>query len=163
MYPTRPKFKFALAVAALAFGVCLAESTQAASSRSASEAAKIRGELSQQLYSPFCPGKSLKMCPSPGAAEMRRRIQTLAEKGLSKGKIEQKLMAEHEDIRMTPPPASANYSLLIALAVALAACISFVVYLRTRESEEPTETNSDEPDGGPEDDLYLEELREEYR
>jgi cytochrome c-type biogenesis protein CcmH/NrfF len=55
-----------------------AQAPPAAPARDPGQVSQITMEISNQIYSPFCPGKTLVMCPSPGAAEVRQRIQNMA-------------------------------------------------------------------------------------
>ena len=67
--------------------------TAATGSRSQGEVSTISMQLSDEIYSPFCPGKTLSMCPSPNAAKVRRDIQRMAREGMSKDEIKQEFVS----------------------------------------------------------------------
>ncbi len=131
--------------------------------RSKGEVSTLTHQVSMEVYSPFCPGKTLAMCPSPNAAEVRREIQTMAEEGMSKEDIKTKLVMEYgEEFRMVEPPTGDNLGLFAAIAAGLGlAGFAIFVLSRGRESTEIAPTESDEAEE--EKDPYLDELREQYR
>ena len=133
-----------------------------AQERSKGEVSTMTTEVSMEVYSPFCPGKTLAMCPSPNAAEVRREIQTMAEEGMSKEDIKTKLVQEYgEEFRMVEPPTGDNLGLFAAIAAGLGlAGLAIFALSRRRESGDVTPTESDNAD---EADPYLDELREQYR
>lgn len=94
------------------------------------EVSRLTMELSDEIYSPFCPGKSLSMCPSPNAAKVRRDIQQLAKEGKDKEAIKQVILETYgEEFRIVEPPAQDNMGLLAALAIGLLAAAVAVVLL----------------------------------
>lgn len=134
--------------------------------REPGEVSNIVEELSEEIYSPYCPGKTLAMCPSGGAAEVRRDIQEMAEHGVPKEEIKERVIEEHgEEYRLKEPPAEDNYPLAGMIAAALLVCIvAVVVFVRSGggssdDSDEPPEPE----DLSEEDEIYLEELRSHYR
>ena len=139
--------------------------------RNPGEVSNVVEELSQEIYSPYCPGKTLAMCPSGGAAKVRREIQDMAEGGLTKQQIKEKVLEEHgEEFRFKKPPAKDNYPLLGLIIVGLLLC-GFAVWWFTRRREEDA-TSTGETDGpvpddaedlSDEDEIYLDEIRSQYR
>jgi cytochrome c-type biogenesis protein CcmH/NrfF len=60
-------------------------------SETGTEAARRAQGLEDRVMSPFCPGKTIKACPSPKAGEWRNDIRQWAAEGLSNDQIEQRL------------------------------------------------------------------------
>lgn len=124
---------------------------------------RISHEVTMEVYSPFCPGKTLAMCPSPNAAEVRMDIQAMARKGMAKEDIKNTVVAKYgEEFRLHEPPASDNYGLFGAILLTLLAAGGIVVFISRRKS-------NDSPEPAPtsekklEDEDYLDELRDSYR
>ena len=63
----------------------------------AREAKKVAEQASLEIMSPFCPGRSLRDCPSGQANELRADILERAKRGDSKEKILADLTAIHGD------------------------------------------------------------------
>ena len=134
---------------------------------------QVSMELSSEINSPFCPGKTLAMCTSPDAARVRRQIQQLAEDGKSKDEIKNTIIEEYgEEFRLIEPPRGDNFGVGIAVVagLGLAFLAIFIVTRRRGDSDQ----NADEPEGSapvdkqPEadddaSDPYLDELRQQYR
>lgn len=143
-----------------------ADQKPAPAKRSPGEVSKITQELSQEIYSPFCPGKTLAMCPSGGASEVRQHIQEMARRGLDKQAIKDDVIDTYgEEFRMVEPPAQDNYALLIVLVAALALCIVAIYFFakRRRANGADGDENGDEDRELSDDEqVYLEELRGEY-
>ncbi len=77
---------------------------------------RISHEVSMEVYSPFCPGKTLAMCPSPNAAEVRMDIQAMAKQGMQKEAIKDAVVSKYgEEFRLQEPPASDNFGLFGAI------------------------------------------------
>ncbi|MFB6375037.1 MAG: cytochrome c-type biogenesis protein CcmH [Bradymonadaceae bacterium] len=137
---------------------------QASEKRTEGEVSNVVEELSQEIESPFCPGKTLAMCPSGGAAKVRRDIQRKAEKGMSKEEIKEAILEEHgEEFRLREPPTKDHYPLIAAVAFALLICIGAVVYLSRRGGDDTDDDGPEDGDLSDEDELYLEELRSQYQ
>ena len=101
--------------------------TAASGSRTQGEVSTISMQLSDEIYSPFCPGKTLSMCPSPNAAEVRRDIQRMAREGMTKDEIKQEVLNVYgEEFRIVEPPPEDNALLVVA--------ISAVVFLTRRRN-----------------------------
>jgi|GEM_PF-894554 cytochrome c-type biogenesis protein CcmH/NrfF len=152
--------------------------TAATGSRSQGEVSTISMQLSDEIYSPFCPGKTLSMCPSPNAAKVRRDIQRMAREGMSKDEIKQEVLNVYgEEFRIVEPPAQDNALLLAAILAGLAIAISAVVFLTRRRNAASADTEggalrdgdaSGKDKGGVEDEsldddelAYLEDIRDE--
>ena len=128
-------------------------------------AARVANEVSHEVMSPFCPGKTLAMCPSPAAAEVRMQIQDMASSGMETDAIKNAIIEEHgEEFRIVEPPWTDNVGLLGALGGGLALAFVAVLAITRRgrkdgdAPEQPAKPADDE--GG---DPYLEELRSQYR
>lgn len=166
---TFPLYKRLLPIGlTLALALTLAPQASAEQARSAGEVSKLTQELSQEIYSPYCPGKTLAMCPSGGASKVRQDIQEMASQGLSKQKIKDRVVEEYgEEFRMTPPERGDNITLFILLAAALAVALSVLYVLVRRRSEDSTESTGPldaplEEQLSAEDARYLEDVRREY-
>lgn len=141
---------------------------------SAGEVSRITVEVSNEIYSPFCPGKTLMMCPSPNAAKVRRDVQDMVRAGKSKEEIKNEIVAVYgEEFRLVEPPAQDNYALLTAILLGLALAAAAVVLLsrhRKRvasgpDHEVPTGPTTDEEieeELSDDERAYLRELRQEY-
>lgn len=143
------------------------------------QATRLANDVSYQILSPFCPGKSLAMCPSPAAAEVRRDIMEMAKSGMDKDAIKGAVIEEYgEEFRLVEPPWADNVGLLGALAGGLGLAFLAVVIISRRratpagdQGAEPTpppavglaETGDQVDDEGDPDESYLSKLREQYR
>jgi cytochrome c-type biogenesis protein CcmH/NrfF len=57
----------------------------------------------ERLWSPYCPGLMLEVCPSPGGEMLRDSIETLARAGLGSDSIVELMVAEYgEEYRAVP-------------------------------------------------------------
>ena len=132
------------------------------------EASQMASEISNEIFSPFCPGKTLAMCPSPDAAKVRRQIQQLADDGRSKDQIKETIIEEYgEEFRLVEPPSGDTFGLRGGIAVGLLLAVFAVVMLsRRRDADVQSSTPEDVPDEPAEeseDEAYLDEIRKEYR
>ena len=75
------------------------------------EAERVLQELSHDLMSPYCPGRTIASCPSKNARKLEERILEEAKGGKTREEIEQTLVADFgsDIIGYRPPP-----SLMIA-------------------------------------------------
>ena len=123
---------------------------------------RISHEVSMEVYSPFCPGKTLAMCPSPNAAEVRMDIQAMARQGMAKEDIKNTVVAKYgEEFRLHEPPASDNYGLfggILLSLIAAGAIVAFISRRKSGDSSEPAQTAEKNDD-----DDYRDELRDAYR
>lgn len=100
---------------------------------------RITVEVSNEIYSPFCPGKTLMMCPSPNAAKVRRDIQDMVREGKDKETIKNTIVATYgEEFRVVEPPKQDNVGLFVALAVGLLLAIAAVLFLSRRKRNDPS-------------------------
>ncbi len=61
-------------------------------------------KLSDQLKSPFCPGKTLLTCTSGQAYDLRKEIRDMMARGMSEAEIKTELEGRYEDISNPPQP-----------------------------------------------------------
>lgn len=135
--------------------------------RTPGEASSLSNQISNEIYSPFCPGKTLEMCPSSNASEVRQQIQALALEGQEKQDIVDTIIAQiGEKYRITEPPAEDNYMLLGALLLAFIICLGIIFFVgrkaRKSAGADDSDRASSDDELSIEDRLYLEELRGEY-
>ena len=71
----------------------------ATSVRPEAEAEALMLELSHDLMSPYCPGRTIATCPSPNARKLEAQILDQARHGQSREAIENTLVARFPDIR----------------------------------------------------------------
>jgi cytochrome c-type biogenesis protein CcmH/NrfF len=135
------------------------------------EAVRMANEVSHEVMSPFCPGKTLAMCTSSAAADVRRDIQKMAASGMEKEKIKETVIEEYgEEFRMVEAGTSDNVPLLVGLGAGLTLAVIVVVVLSRRRSGEPDDATPaaasqsvEVPTDVDDDDPYLAQLRSEYR
>lgn len=162
--------KFAKTIVAIAVAVVMACGASvvlaADTERSADEVSRITREVSQGLYSPYCPGQTLAMCPSSNASETRQEIQRMAGQGMNADEIKRELLDRYgDDYEMVEPPERDQRALLGGIVGGLVVATLAVGFLARRRL-----TSSDDDDGdgeydeieGDEDEMLLEELRAEY-
>ena len=142
-----------------------ANATPAGAPRADGDASQLYDQINNEIFSPFCPGKTLDMCPSPNAATVRRDILKMSREGYSREQIKDKVLDTYgEEFRIVEPPASDNNGLLIALGIGLLLAITAVVVLSRQRKPGERSSSMDEDDYEPitsEDEGYLEELRED--
>lgn len=80
-------FNYSLLLAFLTFGL----EPAAAQSNTKEAAASLASELSGELMSPYCPGRTISHCPSPSARELRIEIESWSEAGQGREEIIGKL------------------------------------------------------------------------
>jgi len=128
----------------------------------AGRVSRVTHEVSMEVYSPFCPGKTLAMCPSPNAAEVRRDIQDMASKGMEKEAIKDAVVEKYgEEFRLQEPPASDNVMLLVAILITLFLVVLLVRFFARKGPATPDSAATDAENEGEDD--YLDELRDEYK
>lgn len=74
-------------------------SPSAAATTAATRAEDLATELSHDLMSPYCPGRTIATCPSPQARKLENSILEQAKAGKSRVEIESELAARFPDIR----------------------------------------------------------------
>lgn len=139
-------------------------------------------EVSNEVMSPFCPGKTLAMCPSPAAAEVRRDIQKMAREGSDTETIKQALIDKYGDEFKRVEPSQSDNALVLALVGAgLLLCLFVVLWISKRgtgrdeddasgrgdddgddDSGSGTGSGSGGGEDGDPDNPYLDALRDEY-
>ena len=127
--------------------------------------ARIRKDVSNEIMSPFCPGKNLDMCTSPNAAAVRRDIQDMAKQGKTKEEIKKAILNQYGDeFKVIEPPAEDNALLLGLILAGLIGAIGLLVFITRRKQRPATTTKTstlEEEDEAPlsEDELaYLKRL-----
>ncbi len=128
---------------------------------------QIVTRVSQQVLSPFCPGKTLAMCTSPAAAGVRRDIQLWASQGKKVEEIKETLFEEYgEEYRMNEPPWWDDVGLFMGIGFAFFVFAAAVIFIsrgkKGPENEEKESTEKSSEDNVDNDD-YLDELRAQYR
>ncbi len=63
------------------------------------EAQELVLELSHDLMSPYCPGRTIATCPSPQARKLENEMLVKAEAGMDREEIEAELVARFPDIQ----------------------------------------------------------------
>lgn len=139
----------------------------ATESRSPGAASTMSQQISQEIYSPFCPGKTLEMCPSSQASEVRQDIQRMASQGMAKQEIIDTVVGDiGEKYRVVSPPAQDDYMLLGILFAAFLLCLVAIYFFGWRGRRKVSPEDDEQPvsadDLSEEERLYLEELRGEY-
>lgn len=71
----------------------------AAAKADTAQAEALATELSHDLMSPYCPGRTIATCPSPQARKLEQHILTQAQEGKSRVEIESALAERFPDIR----------------------------------------------------------------
>ncbi len=157
------------------FILCLSVFSPAYSevARSADQVSRMTHEISQEVLSPYCPGKTLAMCPSGQAGDVRREIQAMASSGMEKEDIKETLIGRFgEEFRMNDATPEDNYKLLGAIVVGFGLSITAITLMarRKRPGEDGLQSDGqdddddlDEDQRSAVDDMYLEELRSEYQ
>lgn len=133
--------------------------------RTDGEISNVVQSMSQRIYSPYCPGKTLAMCPSGGAADVRRDIQRLARQGWSVSAIEETILdACGEEYRLEEPPPEDNYLMIAAVVLGLLLCLTAIWYVTGGRSDDGDgESHPDESALDKRDRQRLDEIRHEYR
>jgi len=97
------------------------------------------GELVDQLMSPYCPGRTLRTCPSPQAGTLIAWIEDQEAQGRDREAVYQQLLSEFgEEIRQAPPTSgfgAAAYA--IPVLAFLAGGLVVVAFLRRQGAEAP--------------------------
>ena len=80
----------------------------------------ILQDLSNELMSPYCPGRTIAACPSPNARKLEDHILAEAKSGKTREEIEQQLVGRFgEEIVGYTAPSSVLYGSLIVGLLAL--------------------------------------------
>jgi cytochrome c-type biogenesis protein CcmH/NrfF len=79
-------------------------------------------DLADELMSPFCPGRTLKSCPSPQAGELIVWIEEQEAAGRDREEVYEQLLSEFgEEIRQAPPATGFGAT---AYVIPVLACIA---------------------------------------
>lgn len=98
----------------------------------------VANDVAGEVMSPFCPGVTLENCPSDAAVALRARIAAWAERGWSKQRIVDELVAEYgATIRAVPPASGSGLWAWIAPALALLAGAAAAGFIARRWSRHP--------------------------
>lgn len=136
--------------------------------RTADEVSRMTREISQEIYSPYCPGKTLAMCPSANAGVARMDIQKMASEGMEKEAIKAELLERYgEGFEVVEPPAEDNAKLLGSIVVGLILAVVAVGALARRRMAGDENSTDEDLSSSPaepldDEDGYLDELREDY-
>ena len=104
---------------------------------SSEEIAFREQQMSDNLMSPFCPGRTLLACPSEEATKLRGEIREMLESGKVQREIEQTLVQRYgEDIRGLGGLGGLGSALGVAPIVFLAAAFLLVVLFLKRSKSE---------------------------
>lgn len=100
----------------------------------------VADKLFDELLSPFCPGLTLKNCPSPAADSLRRSIRANLDQGASIGDVKAALVDAYGETILGAPPATGFNIVLWVLpwvSVAVAGAGLAFLILRKRRRERP--------------------------
>ena len=108
------------------------------------EGSRRAQRLSDELKSPFCPGKTLKTCTSPNAAKVRRDIQEMVAKGLSDEEIVKTLKEtyDRDDFSVANPeqPGLTIFVPFLPFVILSGAMLWFVRFWRQKPEEDSQST-----------------------
>lgn len=140
-------------------------SEQSRAERTEAEASAVANALSRRLESPFCPGKSLEMCPSSDASQVRRQIYEFARDGLSKPAIKRRIKQKYGDqVKMKTPTDRDNTTLGVLLVLVLMGCIGLIAYLYRSSTDVAAQKRPEDDEiERPENQILVEQLRDEYK
>lgn len=107
------------------------------------EAARRAQGIAGRVMSPFCPGKTIKACPSPKAAEWRNDIRKWTGEGLSNDEIERRLQARVPGFEISGSPESQLGGWLpLLLGLGAVSALVFVLRRTTRAGVEGAKATS---------------------
>jgi cytochrome c-type biogenesis protein CcmH/NrfF len=90
-------------------------------------------DLSRELMSPFCPGRTLASCPSPQAAELIQWMKLQEAAGASRAEVEEQLYARYGDVmRGAPKPEGWGLAAYVIPPLAALAGVGLVVLVLRR-------------------------------
>jgi len=90
------------------------------------QAESLARDISSEMPSPYCPGRSIASCPSSYARDLEDDILALAQQGQDREQIEMALVERFGEEKMGKPQQSE-----IIVALGLAALIALVVIVRS--------------------------------
>jgi cytochrome c-type biogenesis protein CcmH/NrfF len=135
----------ALAVAAGASARAAAQAAGEGAPGAAADAESWSGEMIDELMSPYCPGRTLRNCPSSQAGELIGWIEAQDAQGRERDAVFQQLLSEYgEEIRQAPVARGWGATAYVIPVLAfLAGGVLLAVFLRRqgggalRETEAP--------------------------
>lgn len=100
-------------------------------------------ELSEEIMSPYCPGRTLSSCPSDDARKLRIQIKTQLEQGYSKDAIKRQLIGMFgKDIKGTPDNNSFGIiAWTLPFIVITICCFLLINYIRKDNKKKNTDLN----------------------
>ncbi|HKJ24301.1 MAG TPA: cytochrome c-type biogenesis protein CcmH [Myxococcota bacterium] len=118
-----------------------------ASDPAAGAQASWSGELVDRLMSPYCPGRTLRSCPSPQAGELIVWIEAQEAEGRDRDAVYQQLLSEFgEEIRQAPEASgfgAAAYAIPVLAFLAGGAVVA--VFLRRQGARAPEARSAPAP------------------
>ncbi len=100
----------------------------------------VANDIASKVVSPYCPGVTLHDCPSAAAVELRAKIQSWLEEGMSKQAVLDRLEEEYGTTINAAPAAEGTglwaYILPVAAVVAGLALIVFLTRRWTNRGDE---------------------------
>jgi cytochrome c-type biogenesis protein CcmH/NrfF len=126
------------ALCGIAAGLCLmlatdtarAQGAEATAAEESFELSRRVHQLSMQLMSPYCPGRTLANCPSPNAEAVRDEIRRYMELGLSDAEVSARVQRDY-GVGVPTPSSPIGWTLPIA-ALVLGAIGVVALALRVR-------------------------------
>jgi cytochrome c-type biogenesis protein CcmH/NrfF len=113
-------------IASIAFaGALLALDARA--SEFDSDTARQAHRISQELMSPYCPGRTLSDCPSPDAAALRQEVRERLEAGVPERELRQDLARRYGDALIGVPRGRLGWLLPALLLAAGAGALAFAL------------------------------------
>jgi len=123
-----------------------------AGAQSAASEGGFAYDLSRDLMSPFCPGRTLASCPSPQAAELIQWIILQEQAGATRAEVEEQLYARYGDV-MRGAPKPEGWGLAAYVIPVLAALVGiglvWLVLRRLSAGGAGSQTASASAPGGP--------------
>lgn len=135
---TATQFALTLILLASATTIAMAQVDSAAAEAGASQSASIptnaeveqlASKLFNKVMSPYCPGRTIANCPSPGAADLQVTIKDKLQDGESPDEIEEELYATFGD-ELRAIPRARGFNLLAWILPGLFFGIGLVILTR---------------------------------
>jgi len=133
-----------LGLAGLFAALLLGASTATAADEPAAAPEGWAYQLSHDLMSPFCPGRTLSACTSPQADELRMWLIVQEASGRSREDVEAELFERYGDV-LRPAPRATGFGLtayVFPVIAFLAGGVVVVVFLRRQTRAVPTPEQS---------------------
>ncbi len=117
-------------------------------------------DLSSEMMSPFCPGRTLNDCPSPQAGELRKWIERQEGEGRGREDVEAQLLRLYGDVVRSAPAAEGwGLTAYVGPAVLVLLAGGFLVVFLRRQASRPAAAAAASPPNVP--DAELERIVEE--